>query len=264
MTRLRILSLGAGVESTTLAMLSKHGELPALDHAIFADTGWERQVTYDHLRWLIPQLPFPVHWLTPARKIQEQPERTPGTRFISLPMFTNGGEGRLWRQCTKEWKIEAIHRKVRELVGLAPGERGGREIREERWIGYNREQVGRIADPMSPWVQHRYPLIEDRPMNRLECIAWMFAHGYPEPPRSSCIGCPNHTDAEWRRLKIDSPEEFAQAVEFERVHGSSRGAQREQAFLHRSCVPLNQVDLSTAEDRGQLNWLDHCGGDCGT
>jgi hypothetical protein len=36
------------------------------------------------------------------------------------------------------------------------------------------------------------------------------------------------------------------------------------AFLHRSCVPLDEVDLRTAEDKGQLNlWLNDCEGMCG-
>ena len=28
------------------------GELPKLDHAIFADTGWEPSIVYDHLAYL--------------------------------------------------------------------------------------------------------------------------------------------------------------------------------------------------------------------
>jgi hypothetical protein len=40
--RLRVLSLGAGVQSTTMALLAAHGEIgPMPDCAIFADTGWE-------------------------------------------------------------------------------------------------------------------------------------------------------------------------------------------------------------------------------
>ncbi len=40
--RLRVLSLGAGVQSTTLALMAAHGEIgPMPDCAIFADTGWE-------------------------------------------------------------------------------------------------------------------------------------------------------------------------------------------------------------------------------
>lgn len=46
---LRILSLGAGVQSTTLALLAAEGRLPRLDAAVFADTGWEPRAVYEHL-----------------------------------------------------------------------------------------------------------------------------------------------------------------------------------------------------------------------
>ena len=45
---LRVLSLGAGVQSTTLALMAAHGEIgPMPDAAIFADTGWEPQAGSD-------------------------------------------------------------------------------------------------------------------------------------------------------------------------------------------------------------------------
>lgn len=62
--RLRVLSLGAGVQSTTMALMAAHGEIgPMPDCAIFADTGWEPKSVYDHLEWLMSPnvLPFPVY-----------------------------------------------------------------------------------------------------------------------------------------------------------------------------------------------------------
>ena len=62
--RLRVLSLGAGVQSTTLALMAAHGEIgPMPDCAIFADTGWEPKAVYEHLAWLgsLNVLPFPIH-----------------------------------------------------------------------------------------------------------------------------------------------------------------------------------------------------------
>ena len=44
---LRVLSLGAGVQSTTLLLMSELGELPLLDAAIFADTQSEPSVAFD-------------------------------------------------------------------------------------------------------------------------------------------------------------------------------------------------------------------------
>ena len=48
--RLRVLSLGAGVQSTTLALMAARRDIdPMPDCAIFADTGWEPEAVYDHL-----------------------------------------------------------------------------------------------------------------------------------------------------------------------------------------------------------------------
>jgi len=47
---LRALSLGASVQSTTMALMAAHGHIgPMPDCAIFADTGWEPKAVYDHL-----------------------------------------------------------------------------------------------------------------------------------------------------------------------------------------------------------------------
>src|SRR6185312_6409734 len=62
--QLRVLSLGASVQSTTLALMATHGEVgPIPDCAIFSDTGWEPRAVYEHPAWLISPnvLPFSVH-----------------------------------------------------------------------------------------------------------------------------------------------------------------------------------------------------------
>src|SRR5512142_213642 len=63
MQPLRIISLGAGVQSTALLLLALHGEVAA-DAAIFADTGWEPAAVYAHLerlRALAAARGFPIH-----------------------------------------------------------------------------------------------------------------------------------------------------------------------------------------------------------
>lgn len=52
MITMRILNLGAGVQSTTIFLMAHEGELPMIDYAIFADTQEEPKAVYDHLAWL--------------------------------------------------------------------------------------------------------------------------------------------------------------------------------------------------------------------
>lgn len=107
---LRILSFGAGVQSSTLASLAAHEEItPMPDVAIFADTGWEPQAVYDHLDWIEGSgaLPFPilrVQAIDLRSQILDRSAQRDG-RFVSVPFFLeNGGINR--RECTREAKID--------------------------------------------------------------------------------------------------------------------------------------------------------------
>ncbi|ETA02416.1 hypothetical protein CcI156_10935 [Frankia sp. CcI156] len=67
---IRVLSLGAGIQSTTLALLAVEAALPRPDAAIFADTGWEPRAVYEHLdRSRMPLDQAPIDKLTRAEWI---------------------------------------------------------------------------------------------------------------------------------------------------------------------------------------------------
>lgn len=264
---LRIISLGAGVQSTTMALMATKGEIaPMPDCAIFADTQWEPRHVYEHLSWLESVLPFPVYRVT-AGSIRDaviNKRNTTGGRFASVPYFTsNGGMGR--RQCTSEYKIIPIEKKQRELLGFRPRQRIP-EKSVEVWIGISTDEIQRMKDPRNKWQVNRWPLIEQR-MSRQDCLKWMRDNGYPEPPKSSCIGCPYHSDRQWREMRDADPEAWADACFVDaqmRLKSPLRGM-RHQEFMHRSLKPLSEVDLSTPAERGQkkFGFLQECDGMCG-
>lgn len=265
---LRIISLGAGVQSTTMLLMGLRGEFGGRpDAAIFADTGWEPATVYRHLDWLEREVaPFPIHRVSKGN-IRESfyVAQSSGKRYVTMPSFVknpDGSAGMGRRQCTKEFKIEPIQKQVRALMA----ERGltRRAGIVEQWIGISLDEVGRMKDSRVRYIQHRWPLIEKR-MTRWDCLQWLKREGYPEAPKSACVGCPFHSDRQWREIK-QSPEEWKEAVEFDRMirNGGPRGIMIGENYLHRSLVPLEMVDLSTAEDRGQLNlWNNECEGMCG-
>lgn len=252
---LHVLSLGAGVQSSTMALMAKHGDiLPMPVCAIFADTGWEPKEVYDWLAWLTPQLPFPVHTVS-AGNIRNDLRRSRGR--TTMPFFLDTGaekEGKARRKCTQEFKINPIENFIkRTLLQIEAGKRLPKTVAVIQWRGITTDEATRLRPSRERWMNVRYPLALEKNMSRGDCLAWMKRHGYPEPPRSACIGCPFHSNHEWRRMKVMRPDEFADAVAFEReIHADpSPGGLRSRPYLHRSLVPLDKVDLSTDEDKGQ-------------
>jgi hypothetical protein len=176
-----------------------------------------------------------------------------GRRGLAIPAFMAGG-GQLRRQCTSRYKIEPVQKQARLLAA-------GRRI--EMWFGISADESRRVRLSKVPKIVHRYPLIFDLdpPLRRRDCLMWLEQHGYPTPPRSACIGCPYHSDAEWRSIR-ERPDEWTEAIEVDEAIRRSSGL-REEAFLHATRAPLSMVDLSTAEEHGQLNWIQECEGMCG-
>ena len=278
-TPYNFLSLGAGVQSSTIALMAKHGEItPMPDAAIFADTQAEPASVYKWLDWLEPQLPFPVIRVTKGDMTSESliiKDRKDGTgRWIKslIPAFIqnkDGSKGIMGRQCTYSYKVEQLEKASRRLGQI---KRAQKNITVTQWIGISWDEIQRIKPSRVAWSQQRWPLVELR-MGRRDCLKWMESHGYPKPPRSACVYCPFHSDNEWRRLRDQEPEEFQRAIRFEKDLQAVKAKterMRGVPFLHPSCVPLDQVDFRTDIERGQLSlWLDEqsfgneCEGMCG-
>ena len=264
---LTVISLGAGVQSTTMALMAARGDIgPMPDCAIFADTGAEPLAIYRHLDWLEKELPFPVHRVSAGNLRDQIVNAMAGKELMNArpPFFTKSG-GMLRRQCTQDFKILPIVRKVRELVGLQKGQRSPRTPIVEQWIGISMDEAVRMKPSRLPFITHRWPLIE-KEMHRRHCLTWCEERQYPKPAKSACTFCPYTGNARWRDMKANDPESFADAVAIDRAirPGVPGRRNRQEWFVHRDCVPLGEVDLSTAEDRGQINMFnDECEGMCG-
>lgn len=269
MPPLTILSLGAGVQSTTIARMSFAGELPPIDHAIFADTGWERGVTHEHLAGLREEFSaagVPLHVVQADSGLRSGLiASVDGTRYAGIPVHVknkDGTKGMGRRQCTREYKIAPIKKKVRELIGVKEGERIGKKrgVLAVQWLGISLEEVWRMKDSGAKWWENEWPLVYIKPMRRHECIAWNIEHGFGEPPRSACVGCPFQGAPEWSDLKPDEIENAAQVEDAIQAQGWDG-----TPFLHPSCKPLREIDLRNDIQRGQETfWPMECDGICGT
>lgn len=262
-----IISLGAGVQSSTMALMAAKGELtPMPDCAVFSDTGDEPDEVYRWLAWLEEVLPFPVNRVShgegtlgvDACVVRTSEVKKKKYTQYAVPAFLLGVDGRIglmMRQCTTSHKINPIHREYGRVRG---------KERVTQWIGISLDEIDRMKSPRKPWVDNRYPLIEKR-MTRQSCLAWMFKHDFPKPPRSACVFCPYHNDREWKRMQHEDKASFARAVNFEKEYQSACSkvtGLTGKPFLHRTCQPLDQIDFDA--DKNQLNlFINECEGMCG-
>lgn len=264
MIQRRVLSLGAGVQSSTLLLKSIRGELPRLDAAIFADTRYEPAAVYAHLDWLDAMARaagIPLYRVskgdlrenTLSKQVAGR-NHEDAERWASMPFFVNTGDerGMVRRQCTKEYKLEPIRKKVRELCGLVPGEAAGSEVHVEQWVGISADELRRVRMSRDYWITLRYPLIFDLwpAWNRADCVAWL-KREYPDHPvpRSACIACPFHSNAEWRAMRDCDPESWREACDFDRAVRYMAGM-RGAVYLHRSLRPLDAAPIDDV-DPGQ-------------
>src|SRR5262245_39691133 len=108
MSALHIISLGAGVQSSTMALMAAAGEiLPMPKGAIVADTTYEPAEVYEWLDWLEQRLPFAVYRVQASENRREVVNRGQ----TQVPVYVRGGFGK--RQCTGEWKLIPLYRKCR-------------------------------------------------------------------------------------------------------------------------------------------------------
>jgi hypothetical protein len=263
---LNVISLGAGVQSSTMALMAAEGELtPMPDCAIFADTGAEPKHVYDFLDYVESLVPFPVYRVMEGEGLEADILKgIDGGRCATPPFFTlddDGNKGILRRQCTAEYKIKPIQQKVRRLMGLEKGQRGPKEVAVRMWIGITMDESVRMKPNQTKWIENVWPLIE-KDMYRYDCIDWMRDHGYREPSKSACYFCPYHDNSTWQNMMDHDQDSWDRSVRLDTALRKGMSGVKSQIFIHRSMQPLTECDFDPARD--QFDMFDHeCEGMCG-
>jgi hypothetical protein len=295
---INVLNLGAGVQSTTLYLLDADRKLEQrLDWTIFADTQEEPQAVYDHLQWMVSLgvtgRGCPILIRTKSKlgddlikgQNGDGRRRRSGGRFASIPAFTAAhheqrsvlsgcDEGRIPRQCTREYKIEVVERAIRrEVLKLRPRQHIPKDVLVRQFFGISwdeRHRAIKIAERLREvkWCEPVFPLI-DRHWTREKCQEFLKDRVPHKVPRSACTFCPFRSDQEWLHLKQTDSVGFARAVEIDRAIRdpqplAGRGL-KQSLYLHRKCIPLEMVDFEAeAKKQPDLFALYDCGmGMCG-
>ncbi len=74
-------------------------------------------------------------------------------------------------------------------------------------------------------------------MTREDCIYMIGGLGWPKPPRTSCLMCPQQDDAEWARMRKNNPQDWQRALEIEK----HIQAINPNVYLHRRMLPLEKT-----------------------
>ena len=177
---LTVISLGGGVQSSVMALMANEGAFDRIpDCAIFADTRWEPPSIYEHLAWLRDRLSFPLYVVDNGRSLREDVKaltnHSDSRNYVDIPVYLKGrdgeGDGIGRRQCTDNYKIRPIRRRIREMLGLRPRQRVPAGTTVELWLGISTDEAIRMKTSRDRWMTNRYPLIEAG-MSRSDCLSW--------------------------------------------------------------------------------------------
>lgn len=254
-TDLTIISLGWGVQSFGLAVMSAVGLLPKVDFAIHSDTGHELTETYRFAeRW--------TPWLEErgVKVITAKPSSDllveKGRCRLPLYMVDNGDKkprGMMTRQCTGLWKIRPLRKAVREMFrGTLP--------KVEVWLGITMDEVQRMKKSNVAYMNNVYPYIDfyDYPLDRQEVIDRLRFLGVEVPPKSACYCCPYRSNAGWVDLKLNHAADFQHAVKTDEELRNCRDGM--SSYLWRRKQPLSSIDPRDILSDDELD--DMCDGFC--
>lgn len=272
---IRVLSLGAGWQSSTLALMSEHGEIDMFDCAIFADTQSEPQEVMQWLDYLETKVSFPIHRVTKGslykdslvlRKSSKTGNMCIATKIPAYVKNPDGSRGIFGRKCTADYKVAVIEKKVKELMGINRFSKKS-PVACYQIIGISADEADREKPSRRSEIKNVYPLL-DLGMTRQDCLDWMRRKGYPDPPKSACTFCPFHSDEMW--IELRESDDWPAIVEFERelqrlaaMDDVTRGI----PFLHPSLVPIDQVIFKQKQKKHKLHQMNmfrnECYGMCG-
>ena len=245
---LRVLSMGWGRQTWTLAAMMALGELPRVDFIVHADTTHEREATYAFRYkwepWLVK------HGLSVVTVKGARPDavREWKVKGVMIPAFTTdtatGSEGQVRRQCTNDWKIQPIRRFIRAELdrrGVKPSVGV-----VESWQGISLDEFQRMRDSDVAYITNVYPLV-DRKMSLADCLTWLETRGLPIPPKSSCTFCPYRSLGSWRELKRVGGADWIEAVAVDLAIRDKRP--KAALYVHPGRKPLPEA-VTIPEDFG--------------
>tara|TARA_Y100001951_G_C11244493_1_gene242529 strand:+ start:135 stop:911 length:777 start_codon:yes stop_codon:yes gene_type:complete len=248
---MKIISLGMGVQSTALYLMSSLGYIEKANYAIYADLRSEKPTTDNLVKYLLDWQKYNdgIEILIEDADIYTDVingVNSDGKPFVTIPAFSESG-GMVQRQCTGEYKIKTVKNKIRELHGLKYKQR---MKPTELWLGISTDEIERAKVSQMYNVEYKYPLI-DKQISRADCITFLEERSFHNVDKSSCVFCPYQQNKQFREIKEKYPEQWSKIVKVDKaIRDKSRKGKEDRLYLHRSLKPINEVYLQ--EDQEEL------------
>jgi len=257
---LQVLSMGGGTQSTAMLLLVKEGKLCAPDIVLHADTGSELPETVDFIGNKIELLCAELNIPFAIVKSHRGNLHDYYMSKRALPMIGT-------RSCTMDFKIAPQRRFVREIVGSGNGKKLC-----DFWLGITTDEEGRslIKKKSDPnfgkrrlvsdvkWSGVKYPLLDEFPMSREECISLNTLMDF-EVGKSGCFMCPYMGVKSHLNVKQKYPQLFRISLEMESLQRARRteegkslgwGLCKESSLFDIDNLPSSQLEDSNCDNDG--------------
>ena len=274
-SRKKVLSCGAGMQSTALALMScenkikgymVHPLVPIYDLIVFCDLGAEPYWVYDQVAFIGQAckkagIPFVVlqtdlygHYM----------ERFGRQHVSSIPFWSlapDGTKAKMKRACTIDFKILKIQQHARyNLLGYRPKQWTRAEDigKHEMHIGFSAEEKQRTFKSLNPMYVNHYPLV-DMGLTRADNFKYILEEWGLETKASACIFCPFHRNYFFQHLQKTHGENYAQLVAMDKMLEERQPDTkiRSKLFVSRSCKRIEELTPDECHDAECFQYRGH-------
>lgn len=271
-----ILSCGAGMQSTALALMSaenatgtaRHALVPVYDAVVFCDLQCEPIWVYAQVDFIAKAcedagIPF---FVLHSDIYREQARKISHGKSVNMPLWTmlDGKRGKMLRTCTMDYKIYAIQQFVKyNLLGYKKFQRNRDEDlgAHTMHIGFSAEEASRASPNPHPLFENRYPLIE-LGLERKDNYRYILETWGLETKASACYICPFHKNVFFRHLRDEYPRDYEAVLGFDRILADKPSDSRIKSDLYitYSCKRISDLSDQDCDDaetfvyRGKQIW----------
>lgn len=272
---MKILSCGAGQQSTALALMScdntinpgKFPIVPVYDAVLFCDLGGEREWVYKQVDFIKEQcekcgIPF---YILRDKNLKEDYMNHYGiNRVVTIPFWSldeNGKKAKMTRHCTIDYKIVQMQNFIRwNLLGYKKGQRTKPEDIQahEMHIGFTFEEQRRIFDSKHKLFINKFPMV-DMGLTRADNYAYVRERWGIKTRGSACLFCPFHTNYFFEHCKYTCEKDYRTVLAFDEllengVPNARIGVPNSRLFISRSRKRIRDLTHEECEDAKKFDY----------